>query len=154
MANCRKWHFVKSEFKFNTLSHNAIHNSTHCAHIAASSVRQCACVCVHICYILRQVESPVCVRPFNFLVKSAHCWACLRFPPGLYVRTHILITTQSSVLTTLWEECTTMCVYVSVCVINPRWCWEQPVWLDQCPSGSGIISLGLLTAIASQALIR
>lgn len=36
-----------------------------------------------------------------------------------------------------WESvysCTS--VRLCACVVNPRWCWEPPVWLDQCPSGS------------------
>lgn len=51
-----------------------------------------------------------------------------------------------------------VCLFIRLrlceCVINPRRCWEWPVWVDQCPSGSGIISLDLLTAITAQVLTR
>lgn len=35
-------------------------------------------------------------------------------------------------------------------MFNLQWCWERRVWLDQCPSGSGITLLGFLSAIPSQ----
>lgn len=54
----------------------------------------------------------------------------------------------------LKKVCLFMRLRLCECVINPRRCWEWPVWVDQCPSGSGIISLDLLTVITAQVLTR